>query len=38
MSDPVSGKQHYVTGRIALDTPQLTEKLGRSHGATACAP
>ena len=33
MSDPVSGKQYYVTGRIALDTPQLTEELRRSHGA-----
>ena len=38
MSDPVSGKQHYVTGRIALDTPQLTEELRRSHARTACAP
>lgn len=33
MSDPVSGKRHYVTGRIALDAPQLTKELHRAQGA-----
>jgi hypothetical protein len=33
MSDRVSGKKYYVTGRIALDTPQLTRELHGPHGA-----
>jgi hypothetical protein len=33
MTDRVSGKRYYVTGRIALDAPQLTEELDGLHGA-----
>jgi len=33
MSDRVSGKKYYVTGRIALDAPQLTKELNGLHGA-----
>ena len=32
MTDRVSGKKYYVTGRIALDTPQLTKELRGPHG------
>ena len=37
MTDRVSGKEYYVSGRIALDTPALTKALGGATGPTGCA-